>query len=249
MPHIYRVYCPSFGITGNRAIIDQPERVHHLRDVLRMKPKDTLVIFNEAGEEYDCVIESYGKSSVILAVTGRNKRAEGGFSLAVACALPKKAAMDDIVDSLTQLGVDRIIPMITERTVVRPDRAALARKFQRWQKIALSSAQQCGRIRIPLLEETCGFSDALTVTSGYETKLIPTLDGMKRHVGEFAPLARNPGKLVFFIGPEGDFSPSEVEQAQRCGFIPVSLGDLILRVDTAAVSVAAFFHLCAADHK
>ncbi|MFA5319761.1 MAG: RsmE family RNA methyltransferase [Candidatus Omnitrophota bacterium] len=245
MPHIYRAYCPSCGITGNRAVIDQPERVHHIRDVLRMKPKDTLLIFDEAGKEYDCIIESCGSNAIVLTVTGRNERFESGSLLAVACALPKKAAMDDIVDSLTQLGVDRIIPMITERTVVRPDKASLARKFQRWQKISLSSSQQCGRTRLPLLENVCSLPDVLSMTSGYGTKLIPTLEGRRRHVGEFAGLARDPGKLVFLIGPEGDFSPCEVEEAVRCGFIPVSLGRLTLRVDTAAVAVSALFHLCA----
>ena len=243
MPHIHRVYCPSRGISGNRAVIDQPERVHHIRDVLRMKPEDTLSIFDESGKEYGCIIKSFGSNSIVLAVTGRNERSESGFLLAVACALPKKTAMDDIVDTLTQLGVDRIIPMITDRTVVRPDRASMDRKFQRWQKIALSSAQQCGRTRLPLLENVCGFSDVLVMTSGYGTKLIPTLDGKRRHIGEFAQLAGDHGELVFLIGPEGDFSPSEVAEAKRCGFIPVSLGDLILRVDTAAVAVSALFHL------
>lgn len=246
MPHAYRTYCPSRGIQGDRIVIDMPERVHHIKDVLRMQPGEALTVFDESGTEYECVIEHCGTGSISLSVSGRNERAAGLFLLTVACALPKKSAMDDIVDSLTQLGVDRIIPMITERTVVRPQNAALSRKWQRWQKIVLNSSQQCGRPRMPLVEPVCLFPRVLEMTSCYENKLIPTLEGKKRHIAEFAHLPRNPGRWVFLVGPEGDFSLQELRQAEKCGFIPVSLGDLILRVDTAAVAVSSLFHLCTA---
>ncbi len=245
MPHVYRTYCPSRSVAGNRIVIDIPERVHHIRDVLRLGPKDALSVFDDSGAEYACIIDSCGKNSIVLSVQGRSVRRAGLFSLTVACALPKKSAMDDIVDSLTQLGAARIIPMITERTVVRPNKTVLTRKTQRWQKIALSSTQQCGRPHPPLLEAVCTFSEALEITSDCGMKLIPTLEGDRRHITDFARLGPETGELAFLIGPEGDFSPAEVKDAKTRGFIPVSLGDLVLRVDTAAVAVASFFHFCA----
>ncbi len=245
MPHVYRTYCPSRGITGDKITIDIPERVHHIRDVLRMGPKDALSVFDDSGAEYECIIESCGSGSIVLSVKRRIDRSLTRIPLTVACALPKKAAMDDIVDSLTQLGVARIIPMITERTVVRPEKTALSRRFQRWQKITLNAAQQCGRTYPPALEEVSTFTEVIKSTSACATRLIPTLEGKRRHITDFGHLPPERGGVVFLIGPEGDFSPGEVKRAEECGFIPVSLGDLVLRVDTAAVAAASFFHFCA----
>jgi 16S rRNA (uracil1498-N3)-methyltransferase len=241
-----RFFCSSREINSGKAVISSIERVHHIRDVLRMRAGNGIIIFDECGNEYECVIEKESPEMIILSVVRKYScRSEGKrkFTIAVACALAKKSAMDDIVDRLTQLGVDRIFPLITQRVISRPDKQSLLRKWQRWEKIALSAAQQSGRNCLPVVERAVDFSGLLSMTVDYELKLIPTLEGERRHISEFVSAPTDAGSLVFLIGPEGDFTPSETQKARDAGFIPVSLGKLVLRVDTAATAVAGFFHL------
>jgi 16S rRNA (uracil1498-N3)-methyltransferase len=233
-------------ITGNYASISDAEHVHHLKDVLRLKIGEKVTIFDSEGSECLCEINGLDRKLVGLSVISRKEAKPSKFKLAIACALPKKSKMDDIIDKLTQIGTDSIIPLLTERVIVKLEEIKDAR-FERWEKIALSASEQSQRNRLPEVCPVTGFEDLLAESGRYDLKLIPTLDGERKSLREVIPTPA-PANILVLIGPEGDFSPQEVQQAKDAGFIPISLGDNVLRVDTAAIAAASFIKL-ALDRK
>ena len=166
--------------------------------------------------------------------------------ITVACAIPKASKMDDIVDKLTQLGVDRIIPLETEREIIKLDKHKRIFRQARWKKIALNASRQSQRNTLPAIESIKNIKELLSQVDAYDLRLIPTLTGIREAFQEILTKAKAKDILVF-IGPEGDFTQEEINLAKRAGFIPVSLGDLVLRVETAAVAVASFIRIYYAD--
>jgi 16S rRNA (uracil1498-N3)-methyltransferase len=226
-------------IDGDKAFISDSEQLHHLRDVLRLKVDDEVIIFDRPGNEYLGVITGLDRNQAELKVVRVGSSRSSPIKLTVACAIPKGNRMDDVIDYLTQLGVDRIIPMRTERVVVKLDDAKTEARRKRWQKIAQSAAQQSQRSKIPLIEAVTGLKDVVSGSQDYDLKLIPNLAGERRHIRDVLPEVR-PKDVIVLIGPEGDFTPEEVTLALSKGFIPVSLGDTVLRVTTAAIAVASY---------
>jgi 16S rRNA (uracil1498-N3)-methyltransferase len=228
-------------IEGDQAAINRTDQLHHLRDVLRLKAGDQITAFDSAGREYICSIAGITRQQALLKVVERKPLRTGQFKLAVACALPKKSGFDDIVDKLTQIGVDNIIPLLTDRVVVKTEEAQGSR-LERWRKIARSAAEQSQRNTLPDVSAIQSFKDLLAQAAGYELKLIPTLEGERRSLPDCLT-GKPPASAIVLIGPEGDFTTGEVEQAFKTGFQPVTLGDNILRVETAAAAVAAYLKL------
>ena len=239
-----RLYCPEESLCGEYIVINERDQVHYLCDVLRLKIKDDVFVFNGRGKEYHCQIQKLSPKGITLLKKEEIKmRLQWKINLTIASALPKqKRRFDDLVDKLSQLGVDRIIPMVTERVIVHWDYNQRQQHHQRWCKIARQACIQSGRNKLPIVEPIKEINKILAHTEPYDLKLIPTLLEKKRNfrdvLGE--PL---PGNALILIGPEGDFTPQELAQAKETGFIPVFLGDLVLRLDTASIAVAAFFRL------
>lgn len=237
---MHRLYINQ-AIGNNSITITDAEQLHYLRDVLRLKVHDEVVIFDNQENEYTCSITELSKNQATLTVKSRKRAEPQHAQIAVACAIPKNDRMDEIVDSLTQLGVATIIPMETERVIVRLDEKRKEARLNRWRKIAQSAAQQSQRNSIPLVESVTSFASVLSHSQDYDLKLIPTLSGDRRHIREvLTDSARN---ILVLIGPEGDFTPQETKLAREAGFIPVSLGDSVLRVSTAAIAVMSYISL------
>jgi 16S rRNA (uracil1498-N3)-methyltransferase len=220
--------------------------------VLRLNPGEKAVLFDEKAREYDAILQG-SSHEVIFSVKERAAKIEPGkTNLTIACALPKKSKFDDIVDKLTQLGVNAIVPLITERVVVKLEKANTEAKLLRWQKIAKSACEQSQRITPPAISAPVNFKDFLKRACPvdakrlygereFDLKLIPTLEGKRNKLKELK--LGTAANILVLIGPEGDFAPSEVSLAVKHGFIPVSLGSNVLRVDTACVAVASFIKL------
>lgn len=240
---MHRFYCPIQNISGNKIILSDKEQIHHLKDVLRLKAGKEIMLFDEQGNEYNSIIERLSSNTICLKIKQKYKPAfVGRVKITVASAIPKKSKFDDIVDKLTQLGVERIIPLKTERSLIKLDQCKETQKLQRWKKIALSATQQSQRNAIPIIDSVKDIKEILAVAENFDLKLIPTLAGRPKPLRE--ALADFQGKnILVLIGPEGDFSPSEVELAKKAGCVVVSLGDLVLRVETAAVAVVSFIRL------
>ena len=236
-----RFYITNVG-PGKTAEITDATQVHHLRDVLRLKAGDKIAIFDDSGVEYAGTIRALDRKHVEINIESAQPVETGGKpKLTIACSIPKKAKMDDIIDKLTQLGVDVIIPLATERGMVKIGEEDAAR-YTRWRKIALNAAEQSRRSQLPRISPVTSLPDLLTAVEDYDLKLIPTLTGVTRPLREVVTGTKAVNVLVL-IGPEGDFSPAEVDLALAQGFIAVSLGQTVLRVETAAVAVASFIRL------
>lgn len=240
---MHKFYCPGKNISVNSIIIDEPAQVHHIKDVLRLKIKEKLEIFDEQKNNYKCSLKEILADKIILEVLAMAaKNIKKKIEIAIACAIPKKSKMDDIVDKLTQVGVNRIIPLETERIIIKLDTNKKALRGKRWEKIALSAACQSKLDELPVIEPVLAFKDVLSKFKDYDLKLIPTLCAERKQLKEILQKIK-PKKILVLIGPEGDFTIQEVELAKRAGFIPISLGNSVLRVETAAVAVASFLKL------
>jgi 16S rRNA (uracil1498-N3)-methyltransferase len=240
--HCFHIPEKSSGITIS---ISDAEQLHHLKDVLRLKTGDDVTVFDEEGTHYFCRIAGIGRKQATLSITARTEVKKSSSRLTVACALPKKAKMDEIIDKLTQLGVDCIIPLITDRVIVKLDEND-DRIYERWKKIARNASEQSQRSKLPLIQKITHFKELMTQSDQYNLKAIPTLEGERKEIRSVISSGTGANILVL-IGPEGDFSPQEVQQARESGFIPVSLGENVLRVDTAVIAVASYLRFALFD--
>lgn len=240
---MHRYFSSSKNVLGDKIIISDGEQVHHIKDVLWLEVGEEVMVFDEKQNEYRCFIAEISKKEIILSITERpSRQQQKKVSLTLACAIPKQSKLDDIIDKLTQLGVDKLIPLETERVVVRLDAKNKLARLARWKKIALSAAKQSQRNSLLVVEPVKNMEEALAESKNYDLKLIGSLFGKRERLKVI--LSRHkPDSIIFFIGPEGDFSEEELRLAEKFGFIGVSLGDLVLRVDTAAISVASFISL------
>lgn len=236
-----RLYCPTRNILGDKIIIDDKDQVHHAKNVLRLKLNEKAIIFDDKGNEYKSVLGKVLATSMIFEIKERRKiiPKTSNIKVTVACAIPKASHMDGIIDKLTQLGVDRIVPLETERVIVKLNRHKRILRQERWKKIALNASQQSQRNTLPILEPIKNVKEFLSNSGDFDLKLIPTLIEDRKPLKEVLD-APKPKNILVLIGPEGDFTPKELELAKKSGCIPVSLGDLVLRVETAAVAVASF---------
>jgi 16S rRNA (uracil1498-N3)-methyltransferase len=239
MPHIYLAY-PQ--LIKEKIIIEDLKKIHYLKDVLRLKPKDILTLFDAQGIEYFCQIEEISKQKIILNINKKIFIPNILPRITIAFALIKKTKIiDDLVDKLTQLGVSRIIPMVTNRTIVNWDEAKRFKHINRWQKICISSSQQSKRNSLPLIDEIKNIDEVLKEKA--ELKLIFTISKETIPLKEIFNKKSTFKDILILIGPEGDFTPLEIDEAKKEGFIPVSLGRLILRSETASLAVVSFIRL------
>jgi 16S rRNA (uracil1498-N3)-methyltransferase len=226
-------------VQDDSAVLTDAGQLHHIRHVLRLKAGDVVIVSDGAGNDFTGVITTIDKKQVAFKLAPLKKQRRTSAALTVACAVPKGSRMDDIIDFLTQLGVACIIPLRTERVVVRLDEARMAARLQRWQKIAQNAARQCQRSGIPAIAPVTDIAKVITASQGFDLKLMPHLAGRRTLIKD-AIIKSRPKNVIVLIGPEGDFTPAEVELALHNGFTPVSLGDTVLRVATAAVAVTAY---------
>lgn len=239
---MHRFYYPSQNISSNKIIINDKEQIHYIRDVLRLNSNDEVFVFDDKGNEYLCLIKELLDNKAILEIKEGRTTKLGRIKITLACAIPKKSKMDEIVDKLTQLGVDKIIPLETERVIVKLDKNKKILRHKRWEKIAQNAAQQSQRNTLPIIEPIKNIEEVLSQSKDYDLKLIPTLSGERRALREILakPKAKN---ILVLIGPEGDFTLKEINLAKKAGCILVSLGDLVLRIETAAVAIVSFIRL------
>jgi 16S rRNA (uracil1498-N3)-methyltransferase len=238
--HMHRFYIGH--IEGETALLTDAGQLHHLKDVLRLKTGDSVNVSDGIGNEFTGVITGITKTQAAIKVSKVAVNSGNPVKLTVACAIPKGSRMDEIIDHLTQLGVERIIPMMTERVVVKLDKEKSEFRSTRWQKIAQSAAQQSRQSVITTVTPVTDFNDVVTKSTDDDLKLIPHLSGERKLLRDTLA-AGKPKSIIVLIGPEGDFTPEEVEIALGNGFTAVSLGDTVLRVATAAIAVASYIRL------
>jgi 16S rRNA (uracil1498-N3)-methyltransferase len=239
-----RFYCSSADVSADSITIRDKEQVHHIKDVIRLKEGERVIVFDDHANEFDCVIGKITLTQVVFAVKNRVAADNAPNSrpvITIACAIPKHSKIDDIIDKLTQLGVDRVIPLMTERVIVRLDKEKKSNRLERWQKIALAASKQSQRNKVPVVDEVTDVKDLIASAQGFDLKLIPTLPGERKALKEVL-FENKPGNILVLIGPEGDFTPKETSLALKAGFIPVTFGDFVFRVETAALFICSILN-------
>lgn len=215
------------------------DEYHYLFRVRRLRPGDRVTLFDGQGREALATIETVGPDSAVLAVEIPRLVEPGDRSrLTVIQALIKGERMDLCVQKLVELGVDAIIPVQTERTVVRLSAERARKRHARFVDIARDAARQSSRARVPQVHDVLELEEALARVAACELKLVFWEREKSQGLRAVLP-ARPPLSICALIGPEGGFTAAEIEQATSAGFACVGLGPYILRAETAAIAVAA----------
>ena len=236
-----RFYAPQifFASDGRSATLSADE-ARHARDVLRLARGDEVFVFDGEGREYRCAVMEVTSRTMTVDIVEQVEPAkpESPLDLILGVALLKSEKFDLVVQKATELGVTRIMPLLTERADVRirePQDAK--RKLERWQRIALESAKQCGRARLMKIDAPSNFADALDALGDAELKLFFA----ERSGGPLKFPAGDPSNVqsvAALVGPEGGWADQEIERASASGWKIATLGGRILRAETAAIAVA-----------
>jgi 16S rRNA (uracil1498-N3)-methyltransferase len=234
-----RFFVSPEQIKDDHIIITGPD-VNHIARVLRLGAGDRITVLDGRGALYEAVIERAGKDEVLCAIEKRSKvDSASSLRLTLVQGIPKGDKMDLIVQKGAELGVSRVIPLISQRVVVKLEGDKSGKKRERWQRIALEAAKQCRRPDIPEVEEPAGWDQVLANLPGEALALMPWEEENALSLREVL-MGNTPKEDVFvFIGPEGGFTAGEVERARARGVRPVTLGPRILRTETAGLAVVA----------
>lgn len=221
--------------------------VNHIKNVLRMNPGEEVGIRDGISRNYVCRLEKIGKEEICARILSEEEEdRELPARLWLFQGLPKGDKMDWIIQKAVELGVYRIVPMATRRSVVKLDKKKAEAKVRRFHAVCESAAKQSGRMIVPEVSEVVSFSEACAMAGKLDMGLIPY--ELARGMGETKAVLQKvrPGMQVgIMIGPEGGFDVEEVEEARQAGIIPVTLGRRILRTETAGMAALSIlmFHL------
>jgi 16S rRNA (uracil1498-N3)-methyltransferase len=236
---MHRFYLPpdqcrnsTLELTGDEA--------HHALRVLRVQTGERVVVLDGTGQEFGCEVREVTKRTVTLAVLHKNSSPSLPCQITLLQAVPKAKAMDYIVQKATELGAARVVPILSEHTVVHLDGGRSADKVEKWQQIAIESIKQCGSPWLTKIEAPVTLKNFLARRENFDLPLIASLQDDSRHPREFIQHFRDEHKRLpvtacVWIGPEGDFSPVEMELIKAEGTCPITLGHRVLRSDTAAI--------------
>lgn len=228
-----RFFVPK-GSVSNGIITVTGDELHHARDVMRLREGDQITVFDGTGKEYTGTIGKVGKAGLSAVVNKASDIPAEKCGLTLIQAIPKSSKMDVIVEKATELGVAKIIPIVTSRTVVKI--SGEGNKPDRWRKIAVVAAKQCGRSTFPEITPVADLKRSLADAGRCGLSVMPCLYSGNKGLKDVLK-GRDVISAAVFIGPEGDFTPEEVALAVSSGVTPVILGREVLRSETAAIAV------------
>ena len=218
------------------------QEARHISRVLRLGPGDRLILVDKKGERVLARVESAGMQEVVVSIQCALESPFASPAEITLCqALLRSGPMDFVIQKATELGVSQIVPFFSERTVIKPDENGLANKGRRWEEIARSATKQSDRDRPPKIFSPLPFSDLLArYKTGDSMKLIlwegEDRQDLKAILREDSSRNRT---ICGIVGPEGGFAAAEIDAARSAGFIPVSMGQRILRAETASIAFVA----------
>jgi 16S rRNA (uracil1498-N3)-methyltransferase len=238
-----RVYVDA-ALSAGSTVALPPDTAAHLAKVLRARAGDELILFNGDGREFNGTVEGVRGSRVSASVGGsRTVDRESPLRITLVQCVARGDRMDLIVQKATELGVARIVPVLSQRSVVRLDKPQAQSKVAHWRAVSVSACEQCGRNRLPVIEAAQPLLNYLG----------DSLAGAARWV--FEPESSSPlhspgsaaGAAEIAIGPEGGFAADELEAFRVAGFTPVGLGPRILRTETAAIAALVWLQARCGD--
>ena len=237
-----RIYVDLVLGSGQEIVLPAAQSTHLLR-VLRLRAGAALTVFNGRGGEYAAELIETSKSGARLAVHGHAPvERESPLHLTLLQGIARGERMDVIVQKATELGVQRIVPLSCEFSVVRLDAVNRQWRAEHWRAVAIAACEQCGRNRLPEIESIVDFAEACAA-SGPDLRLML----LPQAPESLAALAPGLSRAVMLVGPEGGLSGREQLLAQRSGFRPCRLGPRILRTETAPLAALAALQALAGD--
>ena len=212
---------------------------HHALRVLRVRRGDRLTVLDGAGKQFLCDVESFDRDKVHLAIVQQQTIPPLPCQIALLQALPKAKLIETIIQKATELGAARIVPLLTERVITELDEKHAERKAEKWQQVAIEAIKQCGMAWLPRVDAPITPAEFLARNESFELPLLASLQPEAQHPRNYfrrfeAQHGRRPKSACMWVGPEGDFSPGEVSAITAAGALPITLGPLVLRVETAA---------------
>jgi 16S rRNA (uracil1498-N3)-methyltransferase len=240
-----RFYCPLPLVSGQ--VVDLPPTAARHVQVLRMQPGHMLTLFNGQGGQFSAEVQHMGRSDVRVVVgEHRDLECEATKLVHLAVGMPANERMDWLVEKATELGVHRISPLMTERSVIRLTGERAEKKQMHWQAVAASASEQCGRNRVPVID----MPERIDAWLAKQTAQTDVLQGVLSLHASTQPLpvlrdgaAGSAKSWVLLNGPEGGLTDAEDAAARAKGFVALSLGERVLRAETAALGALALLTL------
>jgi 16S rRNA (uracil1498-N3)-methyltransferase len=236
---MHRFYIPPDDCKAGPLMLAGREAHHALR-VLRVRRGDRVTVLNGAGGEFICDVETYDRDKVQLSVVEQKTLVPPLCQITLLQALPKAKIIESIIQKATELGAARIVPLLTERVVADLDEKHAERKTEKWQQVAIEAIKQSGAAWLPRVEAPLTPAEFLARKEQLELPLLASLQPGAQHPRNYfrqfeSQHSRKPESACVWVGPEGDFTPEEVAAVLAAGALPITLGKLVLRVETAAI--------------
>lgn len=236
---MHRFHVPP-GQCSDAEIVLTEREAHHGINVLRVRRGEPVTALDGEGAECRCEVVDLARHTIRLKVLEKRRVPPLPYQVTLIQALPKGKLFDTIVQKATELGVARIVPLISERVISLFDADRSESKFEHWRQTAVEAIKQCGSAWLPKVEAPVTLKEFVNRNPGSELALVGSLQPGSQHPRKwfrefFSAHGRLPTSVAIWVGPEGDFTAAEVEAIQSTGVRPITLGRLVLRCDTAAV--------------
>jgi 16S rRNA (uracil1498-N3)-methyltransferase len=264
---MHRFYLPPERCAGESLRLDGRE-AHHALHVLRLKRGELVTVLDGIGNQFMCAVESSSRETATLSVSLKNFAPAPPCYVTLLVGVPKGKLIEAIIQKAVELGARRIVPLLTERVVTQLDDDGAESKRDKWQQVAIEAIKQCGATWLPKVEAPLTIEQFIAPhrsggrpTAGepaptgslpkaptpFDLSLVGALQKERRHPHEIlrefeAQHGRRPQSVGVWIGPEGDFTTAELQAIQASGARPITLGNLTLRVETAAIFCLSFLN-------
>jgi 16S rRNA (uracil1498-N3)-methyltransferase len=236
---MHRFYLPPERCAGDALRLDGSE-AHHALNVLRLKHGELVAVLDGIGNEFMCTVKDASRNAVTLSVSLKNFVPALPCAISLLVGIPKGKIIESIIQKSVELGARRIVPILSERVVTQLDDDDVENKRDKWQNVAIEAIKQCGATWLPKVEAPMTIEQFLARKEKFDLSLVGSLQKERRHPHEVlcefeTQHKRLPQSVGIWIGPEGDFTLDELKAIQNLGAQPISLGQLVLRVETATV--------------
>jgi len=235
---MHRFYLPPDECQGSALTLTGREAHHGLR-VLRLRKGERVTVLNGVGRVFDCEVTSLNRDTIGLDVQETKDAPAPPCEITLIQAIPKGKLLDSIIQKATELGVSRVVPLLSERVITQIDGDNSDTKTAHWHTVAIEAIKQCGSPWLPRIEPAVSLAELLARKEAFDLVLIASLQPGSRHprvwFDQFRQRERRePKSACVWVGPEGDFTEGEVAAVMAAGAAPITLGPLVLRCETAA---------------